>query len=62
MPHVRRRRLSRREQAELWSRWKRGESFRAIAEALGRAPDTLYRVVGRHGGIPRQSDTGPRGR
>ena len=52
MPHVRRRRLSWREKADLWARWQRGESFRAIAEALGRVPDTLYRVVARSGGIP----------
>jgi transposase-like protein len=53
MPHVRsRRRLSPEEKAEFWTRWKRGESCRAIAGALHRGPDTFYRVAVRHGGIP----------
>ena len=52
MPHVRRHRLSAEERAEFWTRWKRGESCRAIAAALGRGADTFYRVAVRHGGIP----------
>jgi IS30 family transposase len=51
MPHVRRLRLSPREKAAFWARWTRGESLRAIAEALGQLPDTLYRVAARQGGI-----------
>ena len=53
MPHVRsRRRVSPEEKAEFWTRWKRGESCRAIAGGLHRGPDTFYRVAVRHGGIP----------
>jgi IS30 family transposase len=51
MPHVRRLRLSPLEKAAFWARWKRGESLRAIADALGRLPDTLYREAARHGGL-----------
>lgn len=51
MPHVQRLRLSPGEKAAFWARWKRGESLRTIADALGRLPDTLYRVAARHGGI-----------
>ena len=34
-------RLSESERRELWNRWEAGESQRAIARALGRAPATV---------------------
>jgi len=51
MPHVEKRRLSEGDQAELWSRWKRGESLSAIARALERRPGMILQVLERRGGI-----------
>jgi IS30 family transposase len=51
MPHVLRPRLSTAQQAELWSRWKRGESLSAIARALDRVPSAIAHVVVQRGGI-----------
>lgn len=48
---VRRPRLSWTEKHELWTRWRRGESLLAIAQALHRAPSWIYEVVGAEGGI-----------
>lgn len=45
------RRLDGAERAELWRRWKRGESLTAIASALGRRHTTVQAVVSRHGGF-----------
>ena len=36
---------------ELWERWKRGEGVVQIAQALSRAPTSVYRVLERSGGI-----------
>jgi len=36
---------------ELWARWKRGEGVVEIAQALSRAPTSVYRVLERSGGI-----------
>lgn len=52
MPRVRRPRLSVSQKAELWSRWKRGESLSEIARALDRVPGAIFQVVVQHGGIP----------
>lgn len=52
MPRVRRPRLSVNQKAELWSRWKRGESLSEIARALDRVPGAIFQVVVQHGGIP----------
>ena len=51
---VRRLRMSAREQAELWKRWKRGESLSDIGRALGRIPGAVHHVVSARGGILRQ--------
>ena len=52
MPHVRRPRLSPQQKAELWARWKRGESLSAIARALARDPTTIFHRVAQQGGLP----------
>jgi IS30 family transposase len=52
MPHVRRPRLSPHQKAELWARWKRGESLSEIARALERVPSTIFQVVVHQGGLP----------
>ena len=39
------------ERAELWARWKRGDSLAAIARALGRVQGTIHHIVGQCGGI-----------
>jgi IS30 family transposase len=52
MPHVRRPRLSPQQKAELWARWKRGESLSEIARALARDPTTIFQLVAHHGGLP----------
>jgi IS30 family transposase len=43
--------LSVSERAELWARWKRGDSLAAIARALGRVQGTIHHIVGLRGGI-----------
>ena len=52
MGRVRRTPISVEEKAELWARWRRGESLTAIAGALDRGRGALYPVVAAHGGIP----------
>jgi transposase, IS30 family len=44
-------RISWSERNELWTRWRRGESLRDIAQALRRATSVVYAVVGTDGGI-----------
>lgn len=39
------------EQAELWRRWKAGETIAAISRAMGRSDPTLLEAVRVHGGI-----------
>jgi IS30 family transposase len=51
MSHVPRPRLSASQKAELWARWKRGESQSAIARALDRVPSAIHHVVLQEGGI-----------
>ena len=51
---VRRRgaRLTAAQRAELWRRWRQGESLNAIGRALGRIPKMVRYVVAGAGGIP----------
>jgi hypothetical protein len=39
------------EKTELWDRWKRGESLKAIGRAFGKPSSSIYFVVAPHGGI-----------
>jgi hypothetical protein len=47
------------EKTELWDRWKRGESLKAIGRAFGKQSSSIYFLVAPHGGIrpaqPRRS-------
>lgn len=52
MSHVRRPRLSASQKAELWTRWKCGQSLSEIARALDRVPGAIFQVVVQRGGIP----------
>src|SRR5258705_3527379 len=47
----RRRRLTAAEKTELWDRWKRGESLKAIGRAFGKPSSSIYFLVAPHGGI-----------
>jgi IS30 family transposase len=47
----RKRLLTARERAELWCRWKRGQSLREIGAALGRNSGTVHGMLAQHGGI-----------
>ena len=51
---VRRRgpRLTTAQKAELWRRWREGESLRAIGRALGRISKCVHYIVAGAGGIP----------
>jgi DNA-binding CsgD family transcriptional regulator len=40
------------EKTELWDRWKRGESLKAIGRAFGKESSSIYFLVAPHGGIP----------
>src|SRR6202795_4849760 len=39
------------ENTELWDRWKRGESLKAIGRAFGKQSSSIYFLVAPHGGI-----------
>src|ERR1017187_6234987 len=39
------------EKTELWDRWQRGESLKAIGRAFGKASSSIYCQVAPHGGI-----------
>ena len=60
MEHVGRPSMSAAEKAEVWRRWKQGESVSDIGRALGRLRKSVHRVVAAHGGVPPRA--GPRGR
>ena len=51
---VRRRgpRLTAAQKAEVWRRWREGESLNAIGRALGRTPKMVHDIVAGAGGIP----------
>jgi hypothetical protein len=40
------------EKAELWDRWQRGESLKAIGRAFGKPSSSIYFQVAPHGGTP----------
>src|SRR6478609_1848221 len=46
-----RRGLTAAEKTELWDRWKRGESLKAIGRAFGKPSSSIYFLVAPHGGI-----------
>ena len=50
-------RMSTGEKAELWRRWRRGESLSDIGRALGRIRRTVHHVVAAHGGVPPRART-----
>lgn len=52
MQRVPRSRMSVSDQAVIWARWKRGESFSEIGRALDRVPAAIFYVVRARGGIP----------
>ncbi len=52
MACVRMARLTVAEKAELWERWRQGESLSEIGRSLGRLPATVFHVVAGEGGIP----------
>src|SRR5260221_4340619 len=39
------------EKTELWDRWKRGESLKAIGRGFGKQSSSIYFLVAPHGGI-----------
>jgi len=51
MSRMQPRQVTAAEEAELWTRWKRGESIPTIGRALGRARTVIVRRLARHGGM-----------
>jgi len=51
MAHKFRRGFTAAEKTELWDRWKRGESLKAIGRAFGKESSSIYFLVAPHGGI-----------
>jgi len=47
----RRWKLSSAQRADLWNRWKAGQSLHAIGRALGKEHNVIYCLLARHGGI-----------
>ena len=47
----RRLKLSSAQRADLWRRWKAGESLHAIGRALGKQHNVIRFLLARHGGI-----------
>jgi IS30 family transposase len=47
----RRWKLSSAQRADMWSRWKAGQSLHAIGRALGKDKQVIYFLLARHGGI-----------
>src|SRR5450631_1527992 len=39
------------EKTEMWERWQRGESLKAIGRAFGKPSSSIYNQVSPHGGI-----------
>ena len=57
MGHLHPRRLNGAEKAEVWRRWRRGESLQTIGRALGWVTKCMHYVVAGAGGVapsPRQ--------
>ena len=53
-----RRGLTAAQKTELWDRWQRGESLKAIGRAFGKPSSSIYRLVSPHGGITARYSTG----
>ena len=51
MIEQKRRGLSAEQKAELWKRWKEGQSLNAIGRALGKDHVVIHFILARHGGI-----------
>ena len=51
MPQRSRRGFTSAEKTELWDRWQRGESLKAIGRAFGKPSSSIYGHVSPHGGI-----------
>src|SRR5437879_13925239 len=51
MSHVRRWKLSAAQRADLWNRWKAGQSLHAIGRALGKDHVVIQLLLARQGGI-----------
>ena len=51
MTQARRWKLSAEQKAELWKRWKAGESLHGIGRALGKEHHVIHLLLARHGGI-----------
>src|SRR6202040_1070092 len=47
----RRWKLSSAQRADMWSRWKAGQSLNAIGRALGKDKQVIYFLLARHGGV-----------
>jgi len=47
------------EKTELWDRWKRGESLKAIGRAFGKQSSSIYFLVAPHGGFVLRSVVAP---
>ncbi len=43
--------FSTEEKTELWNRWQRGESLKAIGRAFGKPSSSIYFQLAPHGGI-----------
>src|SRR6202166_4428720 len=57
----RRWKLSSAQRADMWNRWKAGQSLNAIGRALGKDKQVIYFLLARHGGIvPRGRRRSPR--
>ena len=48
---ARRWKLSSAQRADMWSRWKAGESLNAIGRVLGKDKQVIHFLLARHGGI-----------
>ena len=51
MVQIRRPGLTSAQKMELWDRWQRGESLKAIGRAFGKPSSSIYCLVSPHGGI-----------
>src|SRR5580704_10212973 len=51
MMHARRWKLSSAQRADMWNRWKAGQSLNAIGRALGKDKQVIHFLLARHGGI-----------
>ena len=47
------------EKTELWDRWKRGESLKAIGRAFGKESSSIYFLVAPHEGFVLRSGVAP---